>query len=283
MFDRDLPPELLPGFAQEIEALGADDLWVVEDLGWTGAISAAATALAATSGIRVCIGITPAPLRNPVLLAMELANLARLYPGRLAAGIGHGVQDWMRQAGAAAVSPLSLLDETVSVVRALLRGETVTAHGREVKVDGVRLVHPPKIIPVILTGVLKPRSLALSGRIAQGTIVPEGFGPAEIAAALDHIAADDHELVVITHLRTDTDPAQARATALPVIEGQAQWLGVAPEHYQMACGTPADAVEFARSLAAAGASTIVFRPIGPNPVEQVRSVIGPRAFAGPET
>src|SRR5689334_19619259 len=114
VFDRDLPPESLTPFAGELDGTAVSDLWVVEDLGWTGAISSAATALAATSRLRVGIGITPAPLRNPMLLAMELANLARLHPGRLAAGIGHGVQDWMRQAGAAAVSPLSLLEETVS-------------------------------------------------------------------------------------------------------------------------------------------------------------------------
>lgn len=142
VFDRDLPPESLPSFAAELDGTTVSDLWVVEDLGWTGAISSAATALAATSRLRVGIGITPAPLRNPMLLAMELANLARLHPGRLAAGIGHGVQAWMRQVGAAAASPLSLLEETITSVRALLRGETVTLHGREVGLDGVRLVHP---------------------------------------------------------------------------------------------------------------------------------------------
>lgn len=120
-----------------------DDVWVVEDLGWTGAVSSAATALAVTERLRVGIGITPAPLRNPALLAMELGNLARLHPGRLAAGIGHGVQDWMRQVGALAPSPLALLEETITAVRGLLRGETVTLQGRAVRLDGVSLVHPP--------------------------------------------------------------------------------------------------------------------------------------------
>jgi 5,10-methylenetetrahydromethanopterin reductase len=52
MYDRDWPPEGLPAFAREVEALGVDDLWVVEDLGWNGGVSAAA-ALAATQQLRV--------------------------------------------------------------------------------------------------------------------------------------------------------------------------------------------------------------------------------------
>lgn len=142
MFDRGLPPEQLVPFARALDETSVDDLWVVEDLGWTGGLTSAATALAVTSRLRVGLGIAPAPLRNPALLAMELGNLARMHPGRLAAGIGHGVLDWMRQVGAAPASPLALLEETITAVTALLRGETVTLHGKEVHLDGVSLVHP---------------------------------------------------------------------------------------------------------------------------------------------
>src|SRR5688572_5671454 len=99
MFDRDISPEELPGFAKALDEAGADDLWVVEDLGWNGGVSAAAIALAGTSRLRVGIGIAPAPLRSPALYAMEIATLARVYPGRVVAGLGHGVADWMRQVG----------------------------------------------------------------------------------------------------------------------------------------------------------------------------------------
>src|SRR4051812_7935933 len=101
MFDRDHRPEALRDFARAAEETGVDDLWLVEDLGWAGSVSSAAVALAATERLRVGIGILPAPLRNPALLAMELGSLARLFPGRLVAGIGHGVPEWMAQVGAA--------------------------------------------------------------------------------------------------------------------------------------------------------------------------------------
>ena len=187
MFDRDRPPEELPGFAAELDELGADDLWVVEDLGWAGSISAAAVALAASRRLRVGIGIAPVALRNPVLLAMELATLARVHPGRLVAGVGHGVPEWMRKVGAERDRKLALLEENIQAVRGLLAGEEVVFAGREVTVDGVRLVHPPREVPPIVTGVVRPRSLELSGRVADGTILAEGTGPAELTAAIEHI------------------------------------------------------------------------------------------------
>src|SRR6516164_4229123 len=101
MFDRSWDPAGLPAFAREVEALRVDDLWVVEDLGWNGGISAAAVALGATERLREGLGIAPAPLRSPALLAMEIATLARVFPGRMVAGVGHGVREWMRQVGVA--------------------------------------------------------------------------------------------------------------------------------------------------------------------------------------
>ncbi|MFD1542200.1 LLM class flavin-dependent oxidoreductase [Nonomuraea guangzhouensis] len=271
MFDRDLPPEQLVPFARELDGTAVDDLWVVEDLGWTGAISSAATALAATSHLRVGLGITPAPLRNPMLLAMELANLARLHPGRLAAGIGHGVQDWMRQVGAAVPSPLALLEETITAVRGLLRGETVTLHGRSVHLDGVSLVHPPAEPPPVLAGVLNPRSLALSGRVAQGTILPEGFAPERFPELLGHIGAPaDHEVVAFIHLYIGAD---AREATWDIAVEHAKFLKVRPEEVVMATGSAEEAAERVRELGAAGVHTVAVRPVGAEPLSHVTKLL----------
>ncbi|MGV9776395.1 LLM class flavin-dependent oxidoreductase [Streptosporangium sp. NPDC003464] len=269
MFDRDLPPESLIPFCRHLDAAEVDDVWVVEDLGWTGSISSAATALAVTERLRVGIGITPAPLRNPALLAMELGNLARMHPGRLAAGIGHGVQDWMRQVGALAPSPLALLEETIVAVRTLLRGETLTLQGRAVRIDGVSLVHPPATAPPVLAGVVRPRSLELSGRAAQGTILPEGVGPAQIAAARELTGGDGHELVVFTHLYVGDDASVGARLAA----GSAEFLHLDPDEVVMAVGSPAAAADQVRSLWEAGADTVVLRPFGPDPLPQVDLVL----------
>ncbi|MDT0345103.1 LLM class flavin-dependent oxidoreductase [Streptomyces litchfieldiae] len=267
MFDRDQRPEDLPAFAAAVERAGADDLWLVEDLAWAGAISSAALALTATERLRVGIGIMPAPLRNPALLAMELATLARVFPGRVIAGIGHGVAEWMASVGAAAPAKLPLLGETITAVRQLLSGETAQLDGRAVHIDGVRLVHPPAAPPPVVAGVIRPRSLALSGRVADGTVLSEGHGPAAVTAALARIAPGrPHELVVFTYLSL-TDPLTRIAAET------ADWLGVAPADVFLATGDAATAADRVRDLWAAGTTTVVLRAVGDDPLPQIGATL----------
>jgi len=280
MFDRERPPEELTGYAGLLEELGADDLWVVEDLGWTGSISAAALALAATRRLRVGLGIAPVALRNPALLAMEVGNLGRVHPGRLVAGVGHGVPEWMRKVGAEPARKLARLEETIVAVRGLLAGDEVEMHGREVTVDGLRLVHPPAVAPPIVTGVVRPRSLELSGRVADGTILAEGAGPAQVAEALTHIergrAAGErpgHELIVFAFLHVDDDTDRAAEAVREVVAGQAAWLGVDPSQVFGLFGPAAAIPAQVAALHQAGAATIVLRPIGANPDAQTRAAL----------
>lgn len=274
MFDRARPPEELPGFARDLETAGVDELWVVEDLGWGGAISAAATALAATRTITVGIGIVPAPLRNPAVLAMELATLERLHPARLLAGIGHGVGSWMTQVGAAVTSPLTLLEELFVAVRALLAGELVEMDARYLHLAGVRLVHPPSTVPPLLAGVMKPKSLQLAGRVADGTILAEGTGPDQISAALQHISPTGrHQLVVLTHLCVNEDPETVEIALAPVRHEFGTLQGNPESEVFVAAGTAPVAAQRVRSLWGAGATSVVLRPVGGSPMGMVREVL----------
>lgn len=284
MYDRDWAPEGLPAFAREVEALGVDDVWVVEDLGWNAGVSAAAVALAATRRLRVGIGIAPAPLRSPALLAMELATLARVFPGRLVAGIGHGVPEWMASVGVAPRSPLALLEETIVSVRALLRGERVELDGREVRLDGLRLVHPPVEPPPVIAGVVRPRSLELSGRVADGTLIAEGHGPRDLYAVRELTgrggAEAGHSLTVFAFCSVGEDAEQVARVLRPSVEGHAEWLGRPAEQVFTVSGRPADAAERIGELVAAGAGTVGLRMVGPEPVRQLASVLEALAAAG---
>ena len=126
----ELAPESLADRAREVEAAGFAELWLWEDCFLTGGIAASATALAVTQRVTVGLGILPAPVRNAAFAAMEIAALARLHPGRFHAGLGHGADAWMRQIGVKPASQLALLEETLSAVRGLLAGDTVSAEGR---------------------------------------------------------------------------------------------------------------------------------------------------------
>jgi alkanesulfonate monooxygenase SsuD/methylene tetrahydromethanopterin reductase-like flavin-dependent oxidoreductase (luciferase family) len=274
MYDRSLPPEGLAAWARDLEARGVDELWVVEDLSWAGGVSSAAVALAATERVTVGIGITPAPLRNAVLLAMELATLARSSGGRLVAGIGHGVYDWMEGVGALPSSQLALLEETIVVTRSLLRGEEVSLDGREVHIHGARLVHPPEVPPPVIAGVVKKRSLRISGRVADGTLMIESSGPDDLRRALKEIEAGraeagalapvTHQIVVYASSFVDEDPERVREATGPVIEEDAGFRGIAPADVHLPRGTPAEFVSAVEALWDAGAASVVLHPIGPD-------------------
>lgn len=182
-----LPPQLAPDHvaasARWAESCGFDDVWLAEDCFFGGAIATASAALAGTERIRVGIGIMPAVARNAAFTAMELATLAYVYPGRLVAGLGHGITAWVQQVGAAPRSALAALDEHLYAVHALLTGEKVTLSGAYVKLSEVRLEHRPATPPPLLAGVRGPKSLAVAGRRADGVILAWPATPTYIAKA----------------------------------------------------------------------------------------------------
>ena len=211
-------PERLAAVAAAAEASGLPELWVWEDCFSESGIATATAILAATSQVRVGIGLLPVPLRNVALTAMEVATVARLFPGRLVAGVGHGVLEWMSQVGAQVSSPMTLLREYTVALYSLLHGETVTTHGRYVHLDGVALDWPPSVVPPLLIGGIRPRTVGLAGELADGLILPGGLSPGDVRDALGHFRRDradgrPAQVVVFTSAPADS-PAAAIATAV---------------------------------------------------------------------
>jgi hypothetical protein len=111
--------------------------------------------------------------------------------GAVQLAVGHGVQDWIAQVGARVESPVTLLREYLDALRALLRGDTVTAAGRYVRLDGVALgwarPEPPPGAPGATTSPSTctpppdPEPLRGSRRSAGGGVTtrhPTGRSPA---------------------------------------------------------------------------------------------------------
>jgi alkanesulfonate monooxygenase SsuD/methylene tetrahydromethanopterin reductase-like flavin-dependent oxidoreductase (luciferase family) len=214
---------------------------------------------------------------------MELGTLARIHPGRLIAGLGHGEQSWMRQVGAAVPRQLALLEETIGAVQAILRGEEVTVDGRAIHLEGMRLVHPPEQAPPVIAGVIGPRSLELSGRVADGTLIVEGRGPRElpgIRALIDKGRADapagparPHELLTFTHLCLNEDAAAVQAALAPILAEYSAMLNVPQDEVFTVSGGPADVAARVRELWQAGIDTVILRPIGEHPLDQFAQAI----------
>ncbi|WP_406717982.1 LLM class flavin-dependent oxidoreductase [Streptomyces althioticus] len=267
VFRPQLAPERLRPVVRAADAAGLDELWLWEDCFREGGISTGAAALAWSERLRVGVGLLPVPLRNVAVTAMEAASLYRMFPGRPILGVGHGVQDWMGQVGARAGSPLTLLREHLTVLRALLAGETVTTKGRYVALDGVTLDWPPPGPVDVLAGGMGPRTVRLTGEAADGTILTadtsaDGVRQACALIREGRVAAgrdpDVHRVVVYLLAATGAG-ARERLEAELVAEGHAADadLGVAGDAHAVA-----DAV---RRLAEAGADTVVLQPTGDEP------------------
>ncbi|OZF46796.1 LLM class flavin-dependent oxidoreductase [Rhodococcus sp. 14-1411-2a] len=204
----ELAPEDLVEAARAADRAGIDEVWIWEDCFYSGGLTTAALVLANTERLNVGIGVLPTPMRNVAATAMEIATVARVHPGRLRVGLGHGVQSWMGQIGARVQSPLTLLSEQMTALTALLAGESVTVQGRYVSLDNVQLNWPPLQPPPLLVGATGPKTLALSGRTAVGTILTSETSPDQVRTAIGHIdGGPAHDVVVYVAAGSDSDAA----------------------------------------------------------------------------
>ena len=248
VFRPDFRPDTLRETAAAAERAGVAELWLWEDCFLQGGIAAAAVALASTDTLTVGLGVLPAPLRNVVATAMEIATLEAMFPGRLRVGIGHGVQDWMRQAGAAVASPLTLMREYVLALSELLAGQSVTVEGRYVQLTDVRLDWPPQQPVPVLIGGTGPKTLALAGEIAAGVVLDSRYTPVTVLDALGHVATG----------------RAGRETPFSTV-------------LFLACGAD-QAADSAGPYLEAGVDTLVYQPVGPQtPMPELITAAG--AFA----
>lgn len=232
-FPPDQPPERLQQVALATEQAGIPELWLWEDCFSESGMAPAAAVLAWTERLRVGVGLFPVPLRNVALAAMEIATISRLFPDRLLPGIGHGVLDWMGQVGARAASPLTLLSEYGSALRALLDGENVTTEGRYVTLRDVQLRWPPPPVPLLI-GAEGPKTLALAGRIGDGLILV-GSTPADGVAetvAIAQAARDEAgitaplDVVYFLSVPVTADAATIASTVEVLVAGGATRVAV---------------------------------------------------------
>lgn len=303
IFHPRFPPETLMSYARRAEEAGFSELWLWDDCFLPGALTSAALALAATNHLRVGIGLIPATVYNPLFAAMEITTLASAFPGRFRPGFGHGVDGWMKQIGAAPVSSIKTLEQMVRVVRALLRGDRVTVHKHGINLDDVQMQRTPDQPPPLYIGAMREKSLQLTGRAADGTILTGMSAPAYVRWAREQIAAgarerdpglQPHRVVVYTEAKVSPDGVTAREVVRrsfasrfgPWLEVHFKALGIWEEAWAMyekygvemasrmpeawiddlsASGTPEQAAASITRLADAGADAVILQPMDGDP------------------
>ena len=175
------PPDLLDGapataraFLDQIAAAGidhvccADHVSFVAGLGFDGLLRATALATLHPS-LPISCGLYLLPLRHPVLVACQLADIERLAPGRLSFGVGIGGED-RHEVAICGVDPATRgarMDECLTVLRPLLSGQAVTFHGRFFPTEDALIAPPAPGIPLIVGG-RSDAAMRRAGRYGDG-------------------------------------------------------------------------------------------------------------------
>lgn len=215
-------PGVLGRVAEHAEAAGLESLWVSEHLvapdprrppsnldpafPMFDPVVALAYAAARTTTLRLGTGVIVLPLRNPLILAKEIATLDVLSGGRVLLGIGVGyVEQEFRALGAPFDDRGERTDEYLEAMRAIWTQDRPRFEGRLYAFDGVQ-AHPrptQRPHPPIVIGGWSAPALRRAARVGSGWY---GWG-------LDHDGSAD----VITRLRAEVRRAE-RDPALGELE-----------------------------------------------------------------
>jgi alkanesulfonate monooxygenase SsuD/methylene tetrahydromethanopterin reductase-like flavin-dependent oxidoreductase (luciferase family) len=265
------------GFLARVGDAGIDHLCCADhvsfaDVGFDGLVQATALAMLHPT-LPVHTGVYLLPLRHPVLVARQLADLDRMAPGRLVFGVGLGGED-RHEVSICGVDPATRgarMEECLTLVRELLTGKPVTFHGEFFDLDEAVIAPPPATPIPILVGGRSDIAIRRAGRLADGWL---GIwnSPRRFAAALELAA---HE----AGLAGRSDPPARHAMQL--------WCGIAEsKEMARAClapamesfyllpfgkferycpyGTPADIAAFLQPYVAAGCTEFNLIPQAPD-------------------
>lgn len=231
-------------FARTVEDLGFDSLFITDHLlaakhfysvSWLEPISTLSLAAGVTERVRLGTSIMILPLRNPVMLAKQLATLQFLSENRVILGAGVGWYPPEYDAvGVHKSERGKRTDEILDIITPLLEGERVTYDGTFYSVDDVFIEPAASQRPEIWIGggsqladpkspdlprfveSVKARVLRSDGWIPRPTCPPGDIARdwAELQAYYRENGRDPAECVVahenFLHLVMTNDPVRAR-------------------------------------------------------------------------
>jgi probable F420-dependent oxidoreductase len=286
-------------YARRAEALGFDSVWVTDHLlraeqfygvAWMEPMTVLKLVCAVTERTRLGTGILIVPLREPVLLAKEIATLQELSGGRFILGAGTGWDDKEFTAiGRKKTHRGSLTDEILEIVSRLLSEDDVSFEGRHFRLNGVsiepRAERPPFWIAggsqvaraespekPMLDERVRRRIIKGDGWVTRPTAAPEQIRDdwAQIRPAVTPSSGKDSHFVVshenFCHV-VDTDDrdealAEQREAYAGVMSGHRPF-----EYFQQVylTGTPAEIVERLWARAEAGVEYFMLHPLVNDP------------------
>jgi probable F420-dependent oxidoreductase len=180
---------------------------------------------AVTERIRIGTLVSPTTVHHPALLAKRAATIDQLSGGRMVLGLGAGWQVNEHHAYGFELPPpgkrVSMFEEAITIVRAMLSQDSVTFHGDFFQVTDAPCDPKPVQSPLpVLVGTRGPRMLRITARHADewnawGT--PDEAGPlrAALVEACEAAGRDPASMRTSVNAFIDLDgtaPPTGRAT-----------------------------------------------------------------------
>ncbi|MGB4322954.1 MAG: LLM class flavin-dependent oxidoreductase, partial [Anaerolineaceae bacterium] len=160
--------------ARYAEKKGIDGVWQAESRLVRDAIVPMAAYAAVTEHIKIGSAVINNWTRNIGLLASTFLTLDDLAPNRIICGIGAWWDPLARNVGIDRSKPLKAMEETVTVLRRLLKMERVSFEGEfvcvhEIELDVVHGRREPRHVPIYI-GATGEKMIEMTGRIADGIV-----------------------------------------------------------------------------------------------------------------
>jgi len=259
-------------FVDACEALGWDSLWLTDRLvserSSLEPVTALAAAAARTQSMKFGTSVLALSIRNPVVLAKELATVDFISGGRLLPAVGLGGEDEREYeaVGQQKRERAGRTDEAIGLLRRLWTEDHVTHEGKYYRLTDVTIAPKPAFSPYppIWIGGRSAHAWERAGRLGDGWLVSavtsdevaQGIaGIKKAAAEHERQVDDDHYGVLLgCYLGATEEWAKERAVA-PTARPRPD----VPLQAYAALGPPDLITARLKEYVAAGASKFVLR------------------------
>jgi 5,10-methylenetetrahydromethanopterin reductase len=214
-----------PGsMVRRLEQLGADSFWMYEIFQGYEAFARAGYIAGKLERAKIGVGVLNSYSRHPVITAMGASFLSNMTGGRAAIVAGVGGDSWVGgMLGYDQAGPVERFREFVTLLKRLLRGETVNHRSANFTLNGVTLNPVPERPLPIIVACEQPKMMMLAGEIADGVYLEPSCCPmgyikwAAQTTRRSHKGSEEFGVIANLPLRITDNPEEARASIKPMI------------------------------------------------------------------
>jgi 5,10-methylenetetrahydromethanopterin reductase len=250
------PYSRLVNLVSQAEELGYDALWCGNEKFYRDMWVMLGLVAAHAKRAHVGTFIAEPYMCHPVMIAAAIATADEALDGRAILLLGAGATGF-QQLGLERRKPLTAIEESIAVIKPLLRGEHVTFRGKVIQANDAHLEFPARPDLPIWVASRGNEILEMAGRRADGVMIATYATPVGIRQAVNRVARGASQagrdlrqipITVRVDVCLDDDPGAARAAVKPMIAGMIKasypnrdfidqaGLAVTPEFYEELVG-----------------------------------------------